>query len=219
MGRLAAMLIIAMAGALALAGCNIGGLTATAEGDGDANGDEDRETLAIPVEVELPHRSDISAYFETTTRVEAEHRIEVMAEAVGRASSIHVDEGDIVNQGDILAELDKREAESSLRQTEVQLRQHRTELDRARRGYELGIIPRAEYESARFAYEQSLASLESQRIQLDHLTVRAPIAGVVTELHARTGSMISSGSPLCTIVDPNSYRLVINPPERELGSH
>ena len=42
------------------------------------------EEIVIPVEVDSPARGDISAYFETTTRIEAENRV---IKAVARVES------------------------------------------------------------------------------------------------------------------------------------
>ncbi|HRZ82355.1 MAG TPA: hypothetical protein P5069_07805, partial [Candidatus Hydrogenedentes bacterium] len=37
------------------------------------------ERILVPVEVQKPFRKDVSSYFETTTRVQAERRVEVLA--------------------------------------------------------------------------------------------------------------------------------------------
>lgn len=206
---------MAVLGAMTLVGCQFPDYSADAARDGE-NGDDISGALAIPVRAEYPRRDSISDYFETTSRVAAYHQVEVMAEAVQRVSEVLVEEGDRVERGQVLAELDKRETLASLRQQEIQVSQYETDYDRARRGFEAGVTPRMEYDNARFAYEQGKANLESQRIQLEHLTVEAPMSGIVTEVIARPGMMMSSGTPVCTIVDPDTYQLVINPPEREM---
>ena len=206
---------MAVLGAMTLLGCQFPDQSADAARDGE-NGEDISGALAIPVRAEYPRRDSISDYFETTSRVAAYHQVEVMAEAAQRVSEVLVEEGDRVERGQVLAELDRRETLASLRQQEIQVSQYETDYDRARRGFEAGVTPRMEYENARFAYEQGKANLESQRIQLDHLTVEAPMSGIVTEVVARPGMMMSSGTPVCMIVDPATYRLVIHPPEREL---
>ena len=206
---------MAVLGAMTLLGCQFPDQAADAARDGE-NGEDISGALAIPVRAEYPRRDSISDYFETTSRVAAHHQVEVMTEAVQRVSEVLVEEGDRVERGQVLAELDKRETQASLRQQEIQVSQYETDYDRARRGFEAGVTPRMEYENARFAYEQGKANLESQRIQLDHLTVEAPMSGIVTEVVARPGMMMSSGTPVCTIVDPATFRLVIHPPEREM---
>lgn len=177
---------------------------------------EEPERIVIPVEASIPERGTISAYFETTTRIEADSHVEVNAEGSGRCVSVNFQEGDYVDKGDVLAELDKRDAEAQLQQTEVQVKQARVEYDRARQLLEADLIPPAEYDSARFNYENALANLRLQRLQLEHMTVKAPIKGIVTRRMVQDGMLVSSGMPVCEIVDPESFILHIDPPEREL---
>lgn len=210
-----ALVGVTVLGAMTLLGCQFTDQSADAAGDGE-EGEDISGALAIPVRAEYPRRDSISDYFETTSRVTADHQVEVMSDAIQRVSEVLVEEGDRVERGQVLAELDKREAEASLRQQEIQVSQYETDYERARRGYEAGVTPRVEYENARFAYEQGKASLETQRIQLGDLTVEAPLGGIVTEVVARPGTMMSSGTPVCTIVDPETYQLVIHAPEREM---
>ncbi|MFO7976693.1 MAG: efflux RND transporter periplasmic adaptor subunit [Candidatus Hydrogenedentota bacterium] len=174
------------------------------------------DEIVIPVEVETPTRGDISAYFETTTRVEAENQVQVTSEGVGVCVAVFADEGDTVNKGDILAELDKDEAQATLRQAQVTESERKTAYERAKRAYEAGILAEQDRDAAQFAYENAVANRRLQEVQLANLTIRAPISGVVTHRHIQEGMLVSTGTPVFTIVDPSSYQLVINPPEKHL---
>ncbi|HOS03557.1 MAG TPA: efflux RND transporter periplasmic adaptor subunit [Candidatus Hydrogenedentes bacterium] len=167
-----------------------------------------------PVETGRPERGSISAYYETTSRIQAETFVDVVAKGVGRCVSTHVEEGDRVAAGALLAELDKQEAQAALGQAEVQVRQTKSKYEIARKSVVEGLMAPVEEENARFAYEQALAAREVQSVQLANLTVRAPISGIVTKKNIQIGMLVSSGAPAYTIVDPGSYRLVINPPEK-----
>jgi len=208
---------ILLLGSVALAaGC---GGEGSPKPDGAASGNEPRkpQEVVIPVEVGSTMRGSISAYFETFSRVEAEASVEVAAEGTGKCTGVYVEEGDHVTKGQVLAELDKAEAAAQLRQTEVQTCQQKADYERAKRAYEQGLMPKADYDAARFAYEQGQANLEAQQVQFDNLTVRAPIDGVVSQRSVQTGQLISSGSPVFSIVDPDTFKLVINPPEKDLS--
>jgi len=174
------------------------------------------DEIVIPVEVETPVRGDISAYFETTTRVEAENQVEVTSEGMGTCIAVFADEGDTVNEGDILAELDKDEAQATLSQALVTESERKTAYERAKRAFEAGILAEQDRDAAQFAYENAVANRRLQEVQLANLTIRAPIGGIVTHRHIQEGMLISTGTPAFTIVDPSSYQLVINPPEKDL---
>ena len=177
----------------------------------------EEEEIVIPVQTELPRRDSISSYFETTARVEAENRVQVMAEGIGECDKVQVQEGDSVKAGDMLAELDKKTMLATIGQTEVQVRQSKTAYDIADRSLAEGIGAKAERDNAQFAHEQALAALNTQKVQLAKMTVRAPISGIVTKKNVQEGQLVSGATPVFTIVDPLSYMLVINPPEKELA--
>ncbi len=174
------------------------------------------DDIVIPVEVAHPMRGDISAYFETTTRVEAERRVEVTSEGMGVCMAVFADEGDTIEKRHILAELDKEEAQASLAQARVTENERRTAYERAKRAFDAGILAEQDRDAAQFAYENALATRRLQEVQLANLTIRAPISGVVTHRHIQPGMLVSTGTPVFTLVDPSSYQLVINPPEKNL---
>ena len=182
----------------------------------DKSVEKDAKVLAVPVETTTPHRGDISTYFETTTRVEAERRVDVSAKANARCTEILVEEGDEVTTGQIMAELERDEAQASYRESEVQVRQDQTSYEIAKLQFEEGLGPKVEMDNAYYNYEQSLATLESQRLQLENLTIRAPIDGIVTSRTILEGMLVSSGTQVFSIMDPSSFMLAISPPEKEL---
>ncbi|MBX3180571.1 MAG: efflux RND transporter periplasmic adaptor subunit [Candidatus Hydrogenedentes bacterium] len=166
------------------------------------------------VEASHPERRDISSYLEETGIVTAESQVEVLAKGTGHCLLVRVEEGDLVSDGDVLAELDKAEMEAQVRQSEVNLAQQRIVYERTEKGLSQGIFSRAERDNAQASYEQAKATLEMQRVQLSFLTIRAPISGVVTRRMLQEGMLVSTGMPVFNIVDPNSFILPINVAER-----
>ncbi len=191
--------------------------SAGAAGDAAAKAKTEEVQIIVPVQAEPPRRDNISSYFETTARVEAENRVQVMAEGVGECEKVLAQEGDSVKEGDVLAELDRKTILATIGQAEVQVRQTKTAYDIAERSLAEGIGAKAERDNAQFAHEQSLAALNTQKVQLAKLTVRAQISGIVTKKNIQEGQLVSAATPVFTIVDPGSYMLVINPPEKELA--
>lgn len=173
--------------------------------------------VIIPIQADYPMRGDISAHFETTTRVVAENRVEVIPEGMGECVAVNVEEGDTVEKGQVLAELDKDEALAALRQLEIQVAQQRTAYQIAERSFAEGLGAEVERDNARFAYDQARANLEAQQLKVDNLTIRAPIGGLVTRKSIQKGQIVSTGTPAFSLVDPFSYMLEIHPPEKELS--
>ncbi len=174
------------------------------------------EEVLLPVQVELPKRASISAYFETTSRVVAENRVEVLSKGMGQCLSVQVEEGDEVKEGQVLAELDKQELDARLRQSRVGVEQQKAAFEIAQQSLEQGIGAKAERDNARFAFEQAKAALELLEVQIKNQTITAPISGIVTRRNIQQGATVSTGIPAFSIVDPTSFILPINAPEKEL---
>jgi membrane fusion protein (multidrug efflux system) len=184
--------------------------------EGDAKKPES-ERILIPVEVSNPKRADISAYFETTTRIVAENRVEVLSKGTGVCLSVNAEEGDRVKAGAVLAELDKTEMDAQMRQTLIQVEQRKTAFQIAERSLAEGIGAPVERDNTKFAYDQAKALLEINQAQLKHQTITAPIGGVVTRRNLQTGQLVSPGMPVFSLVDTDSYVLPIQVPEKELS--
>jgi len=174
------------------------------------------EKVLIPVEVSKPVRRDMSSFFETTSRVLAENRVEVVSKGTGACQKVYVEEGNKVTAGQVLAELDRKDLETQIRQARIALQQHKTHYEIAEKSVAEGIGAPVERDNARFAYEQAKAALEAQELQLSHQTVTAPISGIITRRVVQEGMMVTMGMPLFSIVDPMSYALPIQIPEKEL---
>lgn len=199
---------------LILTGCNV---QFGNDDKSDWKAKKESAPLVIPVEVSAPVRGDISTYFETSTRVEAERRVDVASKGSARCVKLLADEGDTVEQGDILAELDQAESQAQYDQTSVQVKQNETAYLLSKRQFDEGLGTRMDMDNNYFAHEQSLATLQSQKLLLNNLTIRAPISGVITSRQIQVGMLVSNGDIVFKIVDPSSFILAIAPPEKELS--
>lgn len=174
----------------------------------------DQKPQAIPVEAQLPVRGSLSEFFETTTRVEAERSVQVTSEGIGKCLKIQVDEGDSVTKGDVLAELDTSELNTQLASARTQLAKAKADYSRSRESVKEGLVAPLEFENAKYALEQQQASVDQLNVQLANMTIRAPLSGIVTQKLVQVGQIISSGSPCFEIIDPKSYYLNVNVPEK-----
>ncbi len=188
----------------------------------DANDDAKINTqnvkpIAFPVEATFPLKKDISKYFETTTRISAEKKVDVISKGIGICEEIFFEEGDYVKEGQVLAKLDTSEVETQILQTKVNIEKCKSALEIAEKSLREGIGSKVERDNARFALDAAEATLKMQQVQLKNQTITAPISGIITRRNIQKGAMVSTGMPVCSIVDPDSYVLPINIPEREIS--
>ncbi|MCC6796179.1 MAG: efflux RND transporter periplasmic adaptor subunit [Candidatus Hydrogenedentes bacterium] len=194
------------------AGCNNSNPTVN-KSEAQAKRVEQKPT-AIPVEAQLPIRGELSELFETNSRVEAERSVQVTSEGMGKCLSLHAEEGDEVTTGDVLAELDTAELNTQLAAARTQLAKTKADYERSRESVKEGLVPPVEAENARYAYDQQKSNVDQLEVQLSNQTVRAPLSGVVTKKLAQTGQSITAGTSIYEIIDPATYLLNINAPEK-----
>ncbi len=170
-----------------------------------------------PVKAITPTRDDIAAYFETTSRVEAQNRVEVLSKGAGICLEVNAEVGDVVEKGQELVRLERDELEAQIRQARIAVQQQKTAYEIAKRSFEEGIGASAERDNMKFAYEQALANLDVAELKIQNQTVHAPMGGIITHRLIQKGMVVSPGIPLFSIVDPESYMLPVSVPEKELA--
>lgn len=186
-------------------------------GSNTAEAKSQRAVTVTPVTAVSPSRKSISEYTRTDARIEAENRIEVTAEVMGRCIALNVDEGDKVTKGQVLIELDKDEQLAQLRQQKAQLISTEKDYLIAKELFSHGLNSRQEYDSAASSYEQQKETINQTNEQLAKYTVRAPITGTISMKAVQLGEVVSSGTPIFTIVDPTSYMLTVQIEESEFS--
>lgn len=151
-----------------------------------------------------------------TYRVEAPFTIEASEQRVmpapfaGELESVHVEPGDRVEAGAVLAELRTIELEKELL---------RAQSERAERQTEAAIAERdgdpAKKAIALKQAERLAAEIEIIRHRLTRSSITAPIAGVVVkgDLKERVGGPVEQGEPLFEIAPLSEMRAVLSVPE------
>ncbi len=153
-------------------------------------------------------RGDLTISVEATGTVEPIRSVEVKSKASGEILKLHVDIGDKVKPGTLLAEVDPRDVRNRYDQAKADLEVARSRVDISKaqleRSDELlksGVITQQEYDNARLDYANAQASLvkaktnfELAQLQLGDVTIRAPMAGTILSKNVEEGQVIQSAS-------------------------
>lgn len=153
-------------------------------------------------------RDDLRLVAEATGLMEPVRTVEVKSKASGEILRLHVDTGDELEPGALLAEIDPRDVRNDFNQTEADLNvaQARVEistaqLERSRLLLEAGVITEAEHESANLDFANAQANLvkattskELAELRLSDVTIRAPMAGTIIQKSVEEGQVIQSAS-------------------------
>lgn len=121
-------LILIVALALVIAGCAEGGSPFAQEPEGDVPTPTPTVERSIPIEVTDVITGDISEVLAYTGNLGPEDDLDLMSRVIGQVDNVLVEVGDVVEQGDIIATIDRdtylaqyRQAQASLTRAELNL--------------------------------------------------------------------------------------------------
>ncbi|MGE0641253.1 MAG: efflux RND transporter periplasmic adaptor subunit [Thermoanaerobaculia bacterium] len=202
------------------------------------------------VTVQKVKRSDLKSLVTAIGKTEAQRKVDLSANVMGQVVNLAVREGEVVKKGDFLLQIDQTQrratalsAEESLKAlffdrdgARAQAEEAKKNLERAERSFADQIIPQADVDRARAAYEsaaanvsgferrieQARANLAGARDELSKTKMVSPIDGVITALPieegeiAVIGTMNNPGTALMTISDMNTVEAVMEVDETDI---
>ncbi|RKY89149.1 hypothetical protein DRQ09_01845 [candidate division KSB1 bacterium] len=172
---------------------------------------------AVPVKVESVKMEDISSYIMTTTTLEAEKKVDIIARVSGMVNKIYVEEGDYVKKGKVLAELDKRELLIAVKEAEAKVNNTKAILDRSEKMFKDNLLSKEELENKKYQYELALSELDRAKLNYNYASIRAPFTGVITKRQIFLGNMVNVNQVLFTIADFRPLLARIYVPEKEIS--
>ena len=179
--------------------------------------EEEKEEVAIPVRTTEVIRGDISAFYPSTTTLESEQEAAVISKVGGVVEKFFVEEGEKVQAGDPLLQIETDRLRLELNRSESNLKKMKSELERTSALYERKLVSSDTYEKLKFEYESLQASYELSKLELTFATVAAPIDGVVSKRYIKVGNMVNTNQPVYQITDFDPLHAVVYVPEKELN--
>jgi membrane fusion protein (multidrug efflux system) len=196
--------------AVALPGCGKGGDPAKAEGE------EKKPELATPVEVVKAQRREMVASYTGTAALEAEREAQVVAKTSGVLLRLMTEEGQLVREGQVLAQLDPERPRLELARAEANLRRLENDFRRSQELFEAKLISTESHDKIKFDLETQRAGFDLAKLELSYTNIVAPIDGVISQRLVKEGNLIQLHQPLFRIDDFDPLLAVLNVPEREL---
>ena len=183
-------------------------------GFGGGGGGQD---AAVPVEVTVAARRDISSFIETNGTLEAENEVDIVARTSGVVVELKAEEAMLLEKDARLARLDQEPARAALEVSRVELTEAELAFARAEELSGKNLISREDHEQAKARLDAARARHQSDRIQLGYTDIRAPFAGLVVERYVKLAEHVGNGQPLFRISDFDPLLVRIQVPERELA--
>jgi HlyD family secretion protein len=177
---------------------------------------------------------DLTAKVTANGKIQARRKVDLSALVMGQITNLAIKEGDKVQRGQLLLQIDKAQLAAQAAGREASLaamrndfaaarstaQQAQRDYVRAKQNYDAHILSEAEFQKARSANDtaqsnlaateermrETSANLTASRDSLSKTTVTAPIAGVVTALPIKEGEVTVIG----TMNNPGTQLLTIS---------
>ncbi len=169
------------------------------------------------VQVDLVKIHDISEVVSASGRIQPQTKVDITSQVSAEIVGLNVNEGDVVNKGDLLIKLDRVQLGSDVQQAQYSLDditsraeaarvrrdQDAEEYQRQKKLFERKLTPETDFTNAKYATQKSEADYKSiqsqvktQRARLDKAKdslaktrIVSPMDGVVTFLNAEVGEI------------------------------
>jgi HlyD family secretion protein len=205
---------------------------------------------AVSVQVEEVERRDVAMIISASGSIKPKRQVDISASSIGKVTRVAVEEGDIVKEGQFLVQIDPIQLESTVEriraalasakagenQALFQLNQSRSDLERSKRLFDQGYLTDKEVEEAQTGYDVAVSNLESARQlvrqqeaqlssalhNLQEVTIKAEMDGIVTRLNveegeiAIMGTLNNPGTVLMTIADLSTIEAEVEVDETEV---
>ena len=184
---------------------------------------------AITFETEKMFKTSIEKKTVVTGKVIPEDEVEITPQIQGIIDGIYVEEGDQVNNGDLLAKIkvvpneqNLNSAEGRLANSRIILKNAKIEYERNKSLFKNGIISKQQFDNVELNYNQAKLDVSNSKSDLQiirlgskggsasaNTNIRATVAGTVLEIPVEKGDQViasnsfNAGTTVATIADLN----------------
>lgn len=214
--RLAVLALLAATATFLLVGCgtdvdeNGGGGQMARAAEGGPGGER-----MIPVSARIAVTEALEVTLRGSTNLKAQETVEVIPKQGGLVATIHHEEGDRVQENQVLARLDDEEWRLQAAQARARAQSASERASRARALAELDLI--SEQEVGNLVSDSAVAAsdLELAELRVRNAEIRSPIAGVVTHRYIERGSQVGTTNPAFEVADLDRLEAQVAVPERQ----
>jgi membrane fusion protein (multidrug efflux system) len=174
-----------------------------------------QEQMITEVVIALAAEKAFMQEIETSGTIEARKAAEAVWETGGLVAEVHVQNGQRIQKGQLLAVLENR-------QEELQLKKARIALKEKQISYESELLGADSMRRYYLKYHSGLASaevlMEEAELAFEKTMLRAPISGVLSDLQLSVGRRVKAGEGFCHIWNPDELNFTGHVMETQLGS-
>jgi membrane fusion protein, multidrug efflux system len=170
--------------------------------------------MAVHVLAAAAAREAIEERVSIVASVSANESVEIRSRIPGSIEEIGFEEGQPVEEGQLLFALDQGKLQAAVQQAEANFKLAEANWERAQTMLEGRTISRQEYDQASAAYEAAKATLELTRQLFHDSKIAAPFEGITGPRLVSKGQVVNTDRVLGTLVDIDPVKVEFRVPER-----
>ncbi len=193
-----------------LSGCGVGEAGIVAGADAPA-------ATPVPVEVATPTRGDVYATYRATATISSDSDAPATARVGGEVVELLAEEGDRVQQGQVLVRLDGERLRLEMLSAKANLEQAQKEYERNVDLHKRGLVSAAMFEGLKFDLDALSATYELKKLNYEYSNIRAPITGVVSSRDIKPGQNVNVDDVVYRVTETSELRAELHIPQVELA--
>lgn len=172
---------------------------------------------------------DTTAHLDYVAEISATKNIEIRSMIHGYLSKVHVDEGQVVQEGQILFSINNAsykeeviKSQALLKIAEAELQSAKLEVKNTKELVEKNVISQIELEFSKnnlqieqARVEEAKSNVAHAKLMLNYTEIKAPFQGVINRLPQKIGSLVEDGTLLTTLSQNNEIFAYFDISEQE----
>ncbi|MBI1306338.1 MAG: efflux RND transporter periplasmic adaptor subunit [Bacteroidetes bacterium] len=165
--------------------------------------------------VTTPLRKDTTIKSDYVCQIRSIQHIELRAMERGYLEKIYVDEGQVVQKGQLMFQIMPLMYKAELQKAQAEADFAKIEYLNTKSLADSNVVSPNELALAKAKYDKAKAELALAQVHLGFTEIRAPFTGIMDRFHVRLGSLVDEGDLLTILSDNSQMWVYFNVPEAE----
>ncbi|PMH43798.1 hypothetical protein BCU68_13195 [Vibrio sp. 10N.286.49.B3] len=168
--------------------------------------------------VKLMQVDNLSSHFTRTfpAKVVASQQVDLAFRVNGQLTHLDLLAGQQVKKGDLLAQLDNRDATNNLLNAQANHQLATADFSRKKELLARKLISKSDFDTAEAQLQSTLATLNAAKDQLSYTQLIAPFSGIVAKVDLENHQMLQASQVVMTLQTNKKFDLTFNVPESYL---
>jgi membrane fusion protein, multidrug efflux system len=172
---------------------------------------------ALPIDAVIAKETSLESSEKLAGSIIANRSVDIMSELSRKVVSVHFKDGNVVNEGQVLFELDDADLRAKQRQVAAELNLAKLTEARLKKLLASETVREEEYDVALAKLDALKAANEIVLTELSKTIIRAPFSGLVGISKVHEGTLVSPGLTLVNLQEQRRLKLMFSVAEKYLS--